>query len=587
MTKLQNCIHMCTTIGNIPSSYVDSMSYEEQILWLCKFLNEKVLPTLNYMVDFFDNLDVQSEVNKKLEQMSESGELEEIISAYLETKALIVFDTVDELKNSTILKDGSTVRTLGYYTKNDLGSCIYKIRNLTNQDVIDNATIISLNNSDTLIAEMIKTGVVNSKQIGCKTDGTDNSAIINNYLANNNDTGLHFVDGDYSVSSEIDTIGNVTMSDKAYLVATTSMDCVVHINKNLVIPAGSFSNNYPTNQELKINVNCNKLAKTGIRTDKLHWAKLTLTVKDPVIYGVHTRYRTNLGHAENTFNIQVTYDSNDGTNTATGCYIGGSDDIYTNIVAINTRYGVEIHGNDNSINTIHCWLVNSGLWNGSVFMKIAGTKNHISDLIVDTYETGITVTDDFNKASGVFAYYIDFMFGAINTTFIPQELRSSYKIWDFTGIGDGCKRNSTLVIENYTGNDSDTAKIVLGGNGICPFNTVLGYNNDYTTPDWNYSLDYLPQGNFYFKGNSDVSGKPSTFAGGQFHLSCYNAPYGKVQELVPVSVSTNSGNTTYNTSTGLPTGNYNYFWKRTFNKYGTGTNSWAQYASFYVSTPTQ
>ena len=68
----------CCTIGNLPSSYLISLTYEEQLLWLCNFLSEKVIPTVNqnaeaveelqnlyiklknYVEHYFDNLDVQN-----------------------------------------------------------------------------------------------------------------------------------------------------------------------------------------------------------------------------------------------------------------------------------------------------------------------------------------------------------------------------------------------------------------------------------------------------------------------------------------------------------------------------------------------
>ena len=43
LTGLQNLI---CTIGNLPTSYALSLSYEEQIWWLCDFLENKVFPAI-------------------------------------------------------------------------------------------------------------------------------------------------------------------------------------------------------------------------------------------------------------------------------------------------------------------------------------------------------------------------------------------------------------------------------------------------------------------------------------------------------------------------------------------------------------
>ena len=47
------------TIGNLPSSYWESLTYEEQILWLQKRLNDDIIPTINEMAEFMKNYDSQ------------------------------------------------------------------------------------------------------------------------------------------------------------------------------------------------------------------------------------------------------------------------------------------------------------------------------------------------------------------------------------------------------------------------------------------------------------------------------------------------------------------------------------------------
>lgn len=177
----------CCTIGNLPSSYMASLTYEEQLMWLCDYLKNTVIPTVNnnaecvkelqelyvklkdYVDNYFKNLDVQNEINIKLDEMALDGTLQEIIDNYLRIKSLIAFNNVEELKNATNLINGSFAQTLGYYEKNDGGKALYKIRTITNEDVIDEASIIALYDEN-LIAELICNNV-NVKQFGCKGDG--------------------------------------------------------------------------------------------------------------------------------------------------------------------------------------------------------------------------------------------------------------------------------------------------------------------------------------------------------------------------------------------------------------------------------
>lgn len=64
------------------------------------------------------------------------------------------------MKNATNLVNGSFVKTFGKNNYNDGYGEFYKIRNITNTDVVDNINIIALNNSNILIAELIKNATI-------------------------------------------------------------------------------------------------------------------------------------------------------------------------------------------------------------------------------------------------------------------------------------------------------------------------------------------------------------------------------------------------------------------------------------------
>lgn len=64
------------------------------------------------------------------------------------------FDTVADMKAYPGLKEGDMVITLGYSSINDGGNSYYKIRNITNEDVIDETNIIALSNQ-ILVAELL------------------------------------------------------------------------------------------------------------------------------------------------------------------------------------------------------------------------------------------------------------------------------------------------------------------------------------------------------------------------------------------------------------------------------------------------
>ena len=93
--KLTPFKHFCLNIGIVPSAYIDAMTYYELLEWLCKYLQETVIPTVNnnsevvtelqnYVNNYFENLDVQEEINAKLDSMAEDGTLTALIKNYID-----------------------------------------------------------------------------------------------------------------------------------------------------------------------------------------------------------------------------------------------------------------------------------------------------------------------------------------------------------------------------------------------------------------------------------------------------------------------------------------------------------------------
>ena len=214
--------HICMTIGELPSSYLETMTYYEMLIWFTKFLQERMIPALdnnalaveelqhlfielqNYVNDYFDNLDVQDEINNKLDQMLEDGVLEQIIEQYLISSAIWGFDSVSDMKNATNLIEGSYARTLGYYSANDGGESLYKITNIQSQTEHQE----SLNSG--LYATLIIENEVNIKQLGAYGDGThDDTNYIKQALSLYDN--LYFPNGEY-ILNDIIAIENKTIT---------------------------------------------------------------------------------------------------------------------------------------------------------------------------------------------------------------------------------------------------------------------------------------------------------------------------------------------------------------------------------------
>ena len=148
--------------SNIPSVYDNTLSYYDELTKLIAYLEQQVVPAVNenttglkalkdFVENYFKNLDVQDEINNKLDEMAESGELAEIVAAYLAVKGVLAFDTPTALKGATNLIEGSYAKTYGYKRKGDGVYDLYTIKALETE-TDDGYNTIILTNAPTLVA---------------------------------------------------------------------------------------------------------------------------------------------------------------------------------------------------------------------------------------------------------------------------------------------------------------------------------------------------------------------------------------------------------------------------------------------------
>lgn len=184
----------------------------------------------SFVDNYFDNLDVQEEINNKLEDMVEDGTLQEIIADYLNSKAVFGFDTVADMKLATNLIDGSYAETLGFYSRNDGGSALYKIRTKGESETANEMNIIEI--SDTLVAELVVDGRINVQQLGAKTDNSaDTSDMFN--LAVSMELPIVIPSGEYKLDSKITISGEQDIYGEDSTIHYTGNDYAFSINSTL------------------------------------------------------------------------------------------------------------------------------------------------------------------------------------------------------------------------------------------------------------------------------------------------------------------------------------------------------------------
>lgn len=459
----------CYTIGMIPSTYKESLTYEEQLIWFCNFLENTVIPTVNnngqavtelqnlyvelksYVDNYFDNLDVQTEIDNKLDDMAESGQLADIIAQYIQLQGVLAYDTVADMKEATNLVNGSFAETYGFYSVGDKGGAKYKVRTITNDDVIDEMTIIELAD-DYLIAELILEDTMNVNQFGASADVENNTPHI---------------------QKAIDTCSTIILNNETYNLSTG----------------------------LTINKPCKIIGNNNTRS-----------LNSPTLYGedmaVISIYTTNTGVILENFNIKSNY-VRDGAVTSNGIYCA------------NNTY----HLTFRNIQISHCknGILVSQTWN--LLME-----NVITDTCDNGFNSAGTVTSSsfvsclsYNShygwyIRGGFVYNGFYSCGADHTDrAIRCEGSGSINLYNF-GVEDyqeaisitSNPNGTTLNIHNvyFYPSQRKTREILFQGNNCNIYDSDFPDNCVINTY---YPVNYVNCTNIPFGADSNINGKNMNF----------------------------------------------------------------------------
>lgn len=254
----------------------------------------------------FSDLNVQNEIDHKLNEMVADGTLAEIIDAYLQTNVAWVFDTVEDMKAAENLVNGSYARTLGFHAINDGGGALYYI---TDSGTANEMNVIAVND---LYANLVSNGYINVKQYGAYGDGATNESTILNAiigLANINDT-IYFPVGEYKLNSTLTINKNVNIKCDGTIISNGTKpllyfngvkDIEVDINKlnEITTQDVTFSQNEVNNAAIVLK-NCMHI-KTNVQEISNFVIAMMLIGDNTQTYGGSYYNTTSIKHIDSCF----------------------------------------------------------------------------------------------------------------------------------------------------------------------------------------------------------------------------------------------------------------------------------------------
>ena len=175
------------TIGNLPTSYSVSMSYEEQLLWILNKIEKEIIPSINNLTDIINNIDLNfDEVNEKIDnlqtQVNNDVALINQELSRLNNTVLNISD-ITEQNSEDIIRLNNKINT-------DIGNLNSELRNLIASNYDTLKTYVDY--QDNILNEKIDNIQIGAIDVYDPTTGTIEplQIVINNLYQLTNKDGL-------------------------------------------------------------------------------------------------------------------------------------------------------------------------------------------------------------------------------------------------------------------------------------------------------------------------------------------------------------------------------------------------------------
>lgn len=174
-----------------------------------------------------------NDLKNDLNEMYQEGKFDSLIEEIVNLQLTFTYPSIASMKLATNLVNGSFAKTTGFYSYNDGGGSYYYVRTKTEEDTVDNVTIVELSD-ETLVAELLINDTMNVKEFGAKGDGeTDDTEAIQ--LCFDTVKNIIIKDGTYMVDAETGVLpksnSNITLVNATLKAITND---VTHYNIMLI-----------------------------------------------------------------------------------------------------------------------------------------------------------------------------------------------------------------------------------------------------------------------------------------------------------------------------------------------------------------
>lgn len=319
----------------------------------------------SYVQDYFKNLDVQEEINNKLNNMVNSGEIDAIFAKYFSIKIPVLnVSKMIEIDNPVI---GTYYSTLNYYENDNVESTFIVVENRENAFCIASKNGLFFKNVSPAYVE----------KYGIKPNNNESSVLNTTILSN-------------MLSILKNAIFNPS-NDYYFTTIEIPRSVSVDFNNAKIHCVSIIINNTPRND----NDICSCIKNCVLYCSGDTGIKMTNTLRVTIENIMFMDFTVGIHFISGYECIFKNIRAIGNNKNQIGIKINGGDSHFYDVQMLNVYKALEINSGINFFTNIHCWLLDSSLFAGSKMIEEntpGGSWNYFDKCYFDTYNYGIYKT---------------------------------------------------------------------------------------------------------------------------------------------------------------------------------------------------